>query len=127
MSICINSDSFQERLAERKAVLTDPALIASITERLDAVARRALDKIMDRLDSPTAQIKNLELVAMAKLGVGDKNTRPAQAPVQNNLYVVALPAPAPNTEQWLGNLSHAQVTPRGIVPFIENEPGVNRE
>lgn len=127
MSICINSDAFQERMAERKALLTDPQLIATINQRLDAVAKRALDKIIDRLDSPTAQIKNNDLIAMAKLGVGDKNNRPAGPQIQQNLYVVALPAPAPDTKAWLGNLSNANSTPRVVQPFIENEPGVNRE
>lgn len=106
MSICINSDAFQERLAERKGMLTDPKIIASINERLDAIARRSLEKIMDRLDNPGANIKTMELVAIAKLGVGDKNTRPAGPQLQqNNLYVVNLPPPAQNSQQWLSNRS----------------------
>ena len=45
MSIVINSDSFQERLAERKAMLTDPKIIASINERLDAIAAIVWERI----------------------------------------------------------------------------------
>lgn len=122
MSICINSDAFQERMRERKAILVDPGLQATINQRLDAVARRSLDKIMNRLDSSIgAPIKDADLIAMAKLGVGDKNTRPAGPMQQNNLYVVALPAQAKNAEAWLGNRSD----PRGPLPIIEQVTGVN--
>jgi len=118
MSIVINSDAFQERLAERKGQLTDPSVIASINERLDAIAKRSLDKIMERLDSPTANLKTLELVAIAKIGVGDKNTRPAGPQVQNNnLYVVSLPPPAQNSASWIANRSD----PRGSPVIIENQ------
>lgn len=121
MSIVINSGAFQERLAERKALMTDPAIIASINERLDALAKRSLDKLIERMDSPTAQVKTMELVAIAKLGVGDKNTRPAGPQVQqNNLYVVSLPAPAQNAEAWIAGRSN----PRGVSEIIENRPGV---
>ena len=121
MSICINSDAFQDRLAERKAELTDPQLRATINERLDAIARRSLDRIMDRLDSPVhGSIKTADLVSIARLGVGDKNTRPAGPVTQNNLYVVALPTPAKTAETWLSNRSHPtpgleilQEVPRG--------------
>lgn len=116
MSIVINSDAFQERLAERKGQLQDPAIIASINERLDAIARRSLDKIMDRLDNPvaSAQMKTADLVSIAKLGVGDKNTRPAGPQLQqNNLYVVSLPEPAKNASAWLNSAQGN--TPRGAV------------
>ena len=121
MSICINSDAFKERLAERKALMTDPAIVASINERLDAVARRSLDKILERLDSPTAQIKTAELVQIAKLGVGDKNTRPATPLQQNNLYVVQLPAPAPNANAWLNGVQNSSRVELPIVQEVTNQ------
>jgi hypothetical protein len=122
MSIIVNSDAFKNRLAERKAELIDPAITASIQERLDAVARRSLDRIMERLDSPGA-IKDTDLVSMAKLGVGDKNNRVAQPQVQTNLYVVALPAPAPNAQVWLDNSSGVIPTPRPLPLVQEVSPG----
>ena len=118
MSIVINSDAFQERLAERKGELVDPKVRATISERLDAIAKRSLEKIMDRLDNPAAQIKTLELVAIAKLGVGDKNTRPAGPQTQNNLYVVSLPAPAQDAKTWIANRSD----PRGVSDAVEIQP-----
>ena len=101
MSIIINSDAFKEKLAERRGVLIDPRVAASISDRLDAVARRSLEKLLDRLDSPNA-LKPHELVAMAKLGVGDGASIRAGTITQNN-YVVNLPPPAANPEVWLKN------------------------
>lgn len=118
MSIVINSAAFKERLAERKGELIDPRVQATINERLDAVANRSLEKLIDRLDNPGAQIKTLELVAIAKLGVGDKNTRPAGPQTQNNLYVVSLPAPAQNSAAWIANRSD----PRGVSDAVEVAP-----
>lgn len=133
MSIVINSDAFQNRLAERKAELVDPAIRASIQERLDAIAKRSMDRIMERLDS-LGHIKDADLVSMAKLGIGDKNNRTQAPQTQNNLYVVALPAPAPNAQAWLDNRSDKTalrapmeviqqrveaLTTRGPIPFVE--------
>lgn len=101
MSIIINSDAFKEKLAERRGELVDPRIQASISERLDAVARRALDKLLDKLDSPNP-IKNMELVAMAKLGVGEAPSRGLNL-TQNN-YVVNLPPPAASPKVWLANV-----------------------
>lgn len=115
MSIIINSDAFQEKLAQRKGELIDPKIQASINDRLDAIAKTAMDKIIARLDNPAANIKNIELVAMAKLGVGDRNNRPV-APPTTNLYVVALPPPAENSSQWLAGRN----TPQGLPLIIEN-------
>lgn len=100
MSIIINSDAFQERLAQRKGELIDPKITASIEERLDAVARRSLDKIIERLDM-NAPIKTGELIDMAKLGVGSRHQQPSA--VQNNLYVMNIPAPAKSAEEWLSS------------------------
>lgn len=124
VSIMVNSDAFKERLAERKAELTDPVLAASINDRLDALARRSLDKLLDRLDQGV--VKTGELIAMAKLGVGDKNTRPAAPAVNtNNMYVVQLPPPAPSTQIWLENAQKSSQTrppqPVEIVEVVSEE------
>lgn len=116
MSIIVNSDAFQERLAERKAQLIDPKLQATIEDRLDGLARRALDKLLDRLDNGTP-ISNKDLLSMATLGVGDKNKRPSGPVSQQNLYVVQLPPPAPSAQSWVQTAQG-----RGASLVIENEP-----
>lgn len=119
VSIIINSDAFKHRLEERKAELIDPKIRASIVERLDGLAKSALDKLIERIDSPIP-IKTSDLVAIAKLGVGDKNTRPAAPVNQNNLYVVALPPTAESSDKWLEN---AQRRPQGVPSKQEKDEG----
>lgn len=106
VSIVINSDAFQERLAHRKAVLVDPRLVASIEDRLDSLARRSLDKLLERLDN-NQPISNGDLVRMAQLGVGDRNKQPQGPAVENNLYVVNIPPKASNSQDWLNSAQGA--------------------
>jgi hypothetical protein len=110
VSIIINSDAFQERLRVRKAELTDPLIRATIEERLEGLAKRSLDKLIERLDTG-AGLRTPDLIAMAKLGVGDRANRPATPTQQNNLYVVALPAPAQTSSDWLATRSLAPPQP----------------
>ncbi len=104
MSIIINSDAFQERLTERKAELSDPVIRASIEDRLDALAKRSLDKLLDRIDN-NHPISTGDLVRMATLGAGDRNKRPEKAAIEQNLYVVNLPPPARDSNSWLATSS----------------------
>lgn len=104
MSIIINSDAFQERLAERKGELCDPIIRASTEARLDALAKRSLDKLLDRVDN-NHPVSTGDLIRMAALGVGDRNRRPEKAPIEQNLYVVNLPPPAKDANSWLSSSS----------------------
>lgn len=126
ISIIINSDSFKNRLAERKADLVDPIIVASLNERLDGLASRALDKLLDRIEGrdPLAPgpVKTQDLIAAAKLGVGDRNNRPAVPSNQQNLYVVNLPPPAQNSQTWLDGSSVKQKP-----ELVYDLSGVNRE
>lgn len=101
ISIMVNSDAFKERLEERKGELTDPVIAASINERLDGLARKTLDRLIERVDS-SLPIRTADLTAIAKLAIGDKNTRVA-APVNTNLYVVNIPPTAADSRNWLSN------------------------
>lgn len=46
----VASDSFQSRLAQRKAGLIDPIIARSLNERIRSVAIRSMDIIEDKLD-----------------------------------------------------------------------------
>lgn len=108
MSIIVNSDAFQERLAQRKAALSDPMITASIEERVEGASKRALDKILERLDKP-GNLKMMELVAVAKMGVGDRMNKGSAPAQQNNLYVLQMPQPAKDSSAWLrDNVQTAQ-------------------
>lgn len=102
VSIMVNSDAFKDRLAARKAELTDPIIAASINERLDGLAKSALDRLIKRVDISGDAIQTKDLVAIAKLSIGDKNTR-VPPPAGPNLYVVNLPPTATNSKTWLEN------------------------
>lgn len=101
VSIIVNSDAFKERLSERKTELVDPKIIAGIEARLEGLAQRSLDMLIDRLDRPGNGIKTMELVAIAKLGVGDKNLSKSNVVQNNSLYVVNLPPTAPDAQTWV--------------------------
>jgi len=107
MSIIINSDSFKERLAERKGELVDPKIRATVHDRLDALAKRSLDKLLERIDNQMP-FSNGELIAAAKLGVGDGNRGTPQT--QNNLYVLQMPPTAPDPAAWLRASGKASAT-----------------
>lgn len=120
ISIVKNSDAFQERLAERKAEIIDPRLRATIEDKVIGAANRAMDRLIDRIESPThGAIKTQDLISIAKLFVQPRT--PAPVATQNNLYVVSLPGPAPDSKSWLETASRA-MTPRGPSEIIENAP-----
>lgn len=116
MSIIINSDAFQNRLAERKAEIVDPKLKASVEQRLEAVAKQSLDRLLERLDT-NQPFSNSDLIAAAKLGVGDRNQRARTPETQNNLFVVQLPPPAQDRETWLRSNSRT-----GVIDISHSNP-----
>jgi hypothetical protein len=117
MSIIVNSSGFKELLAERKAVFVDPKIQASVNDRLDALARRSLDILLERVENASKE-KTADLISMAKLGVGDANSK-TPLPVQTNLYVVNLPPQAKNAISWAENAQGRKV-PVERVETIEN-------
>lgn len=109
MSIIINSDSFQYRLAERKTELVDPKIRASVEARLEQLAKGALDRLLERLDT-NQPFSNSDLLAAAKLGTGDRNQTRALPPQTVNNYVVHLPPPAADKKSWLATSSRGDIT-----------------
>ena len=101
VSIIVNSDAFQTRLAERKKELVDPIIALALEERLRGLASRSIEILMKRMeadDAPHAAavaIKALP-VAIAGLGLGQQ-----REPRQTNLYIVQAPPRAPTSEAWL--------------------------
>lgn len=98
VSRIMNSDAFQARLALRKEELVDPSLVASIDEKLRALASKSLDVVLEKLtltNSADIGLKALEITSKA-LGYG---ARQQNLNVQQN-FVVALPPKAQNAEDW---------------------------
>lgn len=98
LSRVMNSDAFQARLAERKAEVVDPALVASIEEKLRALASKSLDVVLEKLSvtqNPDLAMKAIETTTKA-LGYG---ARAQNVAVQQN-FVVALPPKAQSVNEW---------------------------
>lgn len=98
VSRIMNSDAFQARLALRKEELVDPSIVASIDEKLRALASKSLDVVLEKLtatNSADIGLKALEISSRA-LGYG---ARQQNLNVQQN-FVVALPPKAQSSEDW---------------------------
>lgn len=101
VSQVIASNAFQARLAQRKEVLIDPAIRATIEERFKGLVARSIDILMKKLDNPDKVSDELALkaleVASKAAGYGSKA---AQVQV-NTSFVVAMPPKAPDTASWV--------------------------
>lgn len=98
VSRIMNSDAFQARLAERKGELIDPTIVASLDEKLRALASKSLDVVLEKLTvtgNPDTALKALEVTTKA-LGYG---ARQQNLNVQQN-FVVALPGKSESAELW---------------------------
>ena len=101
--LTINSTVFQERLAERKTELLDPTIMASLEDKLGAVAARSAELLLEKLNMAT-DVSDLTAslnVATRALGYGAGKT--TNNSVTN--FVVALPPKEASQEDWLNKYS----------------------
>ena len=120
VSRVMNSDAFLARLAQRKADIVDPSLVATVEEKLAAIASKSADIILDKLattNSLDAAFKGLEIAGKLK-GYGARN----QGPVVNNNFVVALPSKAASEVDWM-----AQHSPLPKAERVEPTPQPDSE
>jgi len=99
VSRIINSDAFNVRMAERKAVLIDPTITASLEERLKTVASKSADVVLEKLHlTPTSDfaLRAMEVASKA-LGYGARQV----GNTVNNNFVVALPPKAASESEWM--------------------------
>lgn len=109
------SDAFQARLAERKTELVDPTIVASVNERMQALAMQSLDILQDKLaatKNPDMAMKALEISTKA-MGYG---ARQQNINTQNN-FVVHLPNKIEDPHAWAN--AHSGRQPAQDVPFAE--------
>jgi len=107
ISIIRNSDAFLARYAERKKDLVDPVIVASIDEKLRAVADASLERVLERLTSPVKATDDFILqsakLSTAALGYGAK---PTGGSTQTNVAVVIqVPTKIASSSDWAA--SHA--------------------
>ena len=65
ISRILGSDSFQSRIAERKAALIDPSISRRLDERFRAIAVQSTQVLQERLDSEEGAALALDALAVA--------------------------------------------------------------
>lgn len=101
ISQVLASDAFQARLAARKDELIDPAIRASIEDRMKALVFQSYEVLKKKLESPAVS-DDLALGVMKAgaqaLGYGARGAGPTvQA---QTAYVIQLPQKAASSEAW---------------------------
>jgi hypothetical protein len=95
------SDAFKARLELRKEEIVNPALIASVRERLEGVAQLSMQKLQEKLEVGAVTVDHILKavdISTKALGYGARE-RGGVSVVQNN-YVVALPGKAASAAEW---------------------------
>jgi hypothetical protein len=114
VSQLLSSDAVKEYLIERKVELMDPILRASMENRLDALAKRSMDVLQEKLDLPTASgelaLKALEISTRAR-GYGVAANK---GPTTFN-FVVAMPEKAVDGEAWTTKHRPAMITVDSVI------------
>ncbi len=69
----VNSDSFQARLSERKAALTDPGIARRLNARLQGVTIQAVDVLSRKLDAADSAELALEALGVSTKALASFN------------------------------------------------------
>lgn len=118
VSRVMNSDAFLARLAQRKHDIIDPAIFATVDEKIRALAQQSLDKVLEYVAKPNCtfdQAMEGANLAVKALGYGARQQNVA---VQQN-FVVAMPPKAESSQAW-----EAKYAPKPVeVIDVEPNPG----
>lgn len=68
VSLVMSSDAFKERLEARRGELVDPVIRASIRERFEALTRRSLEVLQEKLSQPASAVSDNLALRAAELG-----------------------------------------------------------
>lgn len=110
----MQSDAFRARLEERRKELVDPAIVASINERLAAVADASLQRILEKVTSPVQLVSDdylLEAAAMATKALGYGARPSTAAPATQVAVVVQVPPSIPSASEWARTYSASPSQP----------------
>lgn len=100
ISQVFSSDSFKKRLAERKADLVDPTIVASVEAEFESLTRLSVRIVRENLERNENAQFALDAMAVASKALGF-GARPSAvgAQIQNNVVVVVPPKSA-SSEDW---------------------------
>lgn len=95
VSTIFTSDAFQARLAQRRAELVDPALIATIEHKFKAMAHRSAEILMEKLNNPIEKISDqLALqafqISTRAAGFGVRDIAPPASTTEVHLHLDSL-------------------------------------
>jgi hypothetical protein len=68
ISTVLSSDAFKERLAARRDEVVNPVLLATVEERFEAVTKRSLEVLQEKLALPADMISDQLVLQAAALG-----------------------------------------------------------
>lgn len=122
ISLVFSSDAFKHRLAQRRAELVDPAIVASIEERFEALVRQSQERVLEKLANPNVSDKfalsALEASGRA-LGYG---LRAAPTVAAQANVVVHVPAPVASAADWQRTYTPQTRQPETVDAFQESSP-----
>ena len=103
ISMLMCSDAFQARLAVRKADVIDPIMAASFKQRMEVLARKSMNKLMEHLDDedcgPNVALGALGIAAKG-FGFGGAGNVNIDNSVKQTQFVVAMPGKAQSSLEW---------------------------
>jgi hypothetical protein len=117
VSIIMNSDAFQAAYARRRAANVDPVMVASVEDRIKQLASRSAELLSEELEkSPSTKLVMEVFRESTRAG-----SYGVKAPVAvQTQFVVALPGPATNSQEWLERFAPNQA---GVVkPRLDDAP-----
>lgn len=120
VSQVLTSDAFQARLHQRKDELTDPTIRATIKERFEAMVRRSLEILEQKLNKPADQVSDqlvLQTLGLTSRAAGYGARVEAPAPANVNVHV--------HLQEMAGNLTQLlrSEKAKAALPPIEVNPG----
>lgn len=113
IGIIVRSDAFKARLETRRSDLVDPLIRRSVEERLTGLAHSSLDILQAKLatsDDPKLALAALDLATKASQ-YGARANLGSHAPS----FVVQLPGPASNSEEWTLRFGRAIVPAETVI------------
>lgn len=106
MSIVTNCDAFKVAMAERKAELIDPLLLATLNEKYGALAAKSVEVLLDKLNQPADKISDKLALEAAALGAKAMGLGEAKSPA------------GPSATDHLANLAHRLIDLNRPAPLI---------
>jgi hypothetical protein len=103
ISMLMCSDAFQARLAARKADVIDPIVAASFKQRMEVLARRSVEVLMEKMEDSAECAPNVALGALGIAAKGFGFGGAAQVNVDartQTQFVVAMPGKAQSSKEW---------------------------